>query len=71
VSRTLVRICPRPVILAGGLSPENVRRAILEVRPAGVDVHTGIEGPDGRKDRALSRRFVREVQAGFAALARA
>ncbi|HET7426467.1 MAG TPA: phosphoribosylanthranilate isomerase, partial [Gemmatimonadales bacterium] len=40
VSRRLVELSPRPVILAGGLTPENVRRAIDEVRRAGVDVHT-------------------------------
>ena len=56
----------RPVILAGGLNATNVRRAILAVRPAGVDVHTGIEGRDGRKRRDLAMRFVEEAHAGFA-----
>lgn len=67
ISRRLVEISPRPVILAGGLTPGNVRQAILEVRPAGVDSHTGVEGPDGRKDRAKVERFVREARAAFAA----
>jgi phosphoribosylanthranilate isomerase len=48
VSRRLVELSPKPVILAGGLTPENVRAGILSVRPTGVDVHQ-IEGPDGRK----------------------
>lgn len=66
VSRRLVEASPRPVILAGGLNPGNVREAILKVRPAGVDVHTGIEGPDGRKSRELALRFVAQARAGFA-----
>ncbi len=69
VSRYLVRSSPRPVILAGGLNPGNVREAIRAVRPAGVDVHTGIEGPDGRKRRDLTERFISEARAGFAGMA--
>ena len=65
ISRSLVEASARPVILAGGLNAANVRRAIHAVRPAGVDVHTGIEGADGRKRRYLTRRFIEEVQAGF------
>lgn len=68
VSRGLVEASPRPVILAGGLNPDNVREAIVKVRPAGVDVHTGIEGPDGRKSRELTLRFVAQARAGFAEL---
>ncbi len=65
VSRRLVEISPRPVILAGGLRPENVARAITEVRPAAVDVHTGVEGPDGRKDLRLVRAFIEQARAAF------
>jgi phosphoribosylanthranilate isomerase len=67
VSAELVRHSPRPVILAGGLNPANVRRAILAVHPAAVDAHTGVEAPDGAKDPDLVRAFVREARAGFAA----
>jgi phosphoribosylanthranilate isomerase len=70
VSADLVRRSPLPVILAGGLNPGNVRRAILETRPAAVDAHTGVEAPDGSKDPELVRAFVREARAGFAALHR-
>jgi phosphoribosylanthranilate isomerase len=69
VSRRLVGIAARPVILAGGLHPGNVARAIREVRPAGVDAHTGVEGTDGRKDPALVHAFVREAREAFAGLA--
>jgi phosphoribosylanthranilate isomerase len=65
ISRRLVASSTRPVILAGGLNAANVRQAIHAVRPAGVDVHTGIEGHDGRKRYDLTRRFVEEAQLGF------
>lgn len=67
VSRRLVALSPRPVLLAGGLVPGNVARAIHAVRPAGVDAHTGVEGPDGRKDSARVRAFVAAARAAFAA----
>lgn len=66
VSRELVRLSPLPLILAGGLTPDNVREAVNAVRPAGVDAHTGLERPDGCKDPALAAAFVREALAGFA-----
>lgn len=62
VSRRLVEASPRPVILAGGLDADNVVEAIESVRPAGVDAHTGLEGPDGRKDRVRVERFVRRAR---------
>lgn len=67
VSAELVRSSLRPVILAGGLTPANVRQAIVAVGPAAVDVHTGVERPDGSKDPEMIRTFVREARAGFAA----
>jgi phosphoribosylanthranilate isomerase len=65
VSRRLVELSPRPVILAGGLTPRNVRQAIAAVRPAGVDVHTGVEDASGRKDRRKVLDFVAQARAGF------
>jgi len=65
VSRRLVELSPKPVILAGGLTPANVRRAIAEVRPGGVDVHTGVEDASGRKSRRKVLAFVEEARAGF------
>ncbi len=67
-SRTLVGLSSKPVILAGGLTPKNVRRAVLDVRPAGVDAHTGVEGPGGRKNRDLVEEFVSQAKEGFAAI---
>jgi phosphoribosylanthranilate isomerase len=65
VSRRLVELADRPVILAGGLTPENVKRAILEVRPAGVDSHTGVEDSTGRKSRAKVEKFLSEANEAF------
>ena len=65
-SRRIVEEAPRPVILAGGLTPGNVGCAIRRVRPAGVDAHTGVEAPDGRKDPALVGAFVGEARRAFA-----
>lgn len=68
VSRRLAETLPRPLILAGGLNPANVARAIAQARPAGVDAHTGLEAPDGAKDPERCRAFVEEARRGFAEL---
>ena len=65
VSRRLVELATKPVILAGGLTPENVREAIKFVAPAGVDAHTGVEDAAGHKDPHKVRRFEAEARAGF------
>ncbi|MGE5410627.1 MAG: phosphoribosylanthranilate isomerase [Clostridiales bacterium] len=68
ISKELVRLSPKPVIIAGGLNPDNVRKAILEIRPSGVDVHTGVEAPDGRKSPELVKRFIEESKLAFSQL---
>ena len=52
----------KPIILAGGLTPENVAEAIHETWPYAVDVASGVEVEKGRKDTALVRHFINTVR---------
>ncbi|MEX0942780.1 MAG: phosphoribosylanthranilate isomerase [Pseudomonadales bacterium] len=52
----------RPLFLAGGLTPENVRDAIRIVQPYAVDVSTGVESAPGKKDHARIKAFVDAVR---------
>ncbi len=57
--------CGKPVILAGGLTAENVKRAIQTVQPYAVDVSSGIEISKGKKDFQKMRAFVEEVKNAY------
>jgi phosphoribosylanthranilate isomerase len=53
-----------PLILAGGLTPENVADGVVAARPFAVDVASGVEAEPGIKDHALMARFMDRAQRG-------
>ncbi|HZL11167.1 MAG TPA: phosphoribosylanthranilate isomerase [Prolixibacteraceae bacterium] len=66
ISKRIVDILKKPVILAGGLNPENVIDAIIKVRPWAVDINSGVT-INGVKDNVLVNRFVLNAK-GFQSL---
>lgn len=52
----------RPIIVAGGLTPDNVGKAITTARPFGVDVSSGVEAAPGIKDPVLIYRFIEKAR---------
>jgi len=52
----------RPVILSGGLTPDNIRQAAAAVRPYAVDVSSGVESAPGVKDESRMRAFFAALQ---------
>jgi phosphoribosylanthranilate isomerase len=59
---SLARGLPGPLIVSGGLTPENVGEAIRTLRPYAVDVSSGVEYAPGRKDLEKVKAFVRAVR---------
>jgi len=59
-----------PMVLAGGLTPENVGHAIHTVRPTAVDAASGVETSPGRKGDLLVQRFVKAARQAFESMAR-
>ncbi len=61
-------VAERRVVLAGGLTPSNVRQAVLSARPWGVDTASGVESAPGKKDHESMARFVEEARRAYAEL---
>ena len=59
-----------PVFLAGGIDPENVERALIETRPAGIDLCSGVEAEKGKKDPEKVRALVDRFKAAVAKIER-
>lgn len=62
VAREARRQLRVPVVLAGGLGPDNVEQALKAVRPHAVDVSSGVEAAPGRKNHSLMREFIEAVR---------
>jgi len=58
----LIPSASMPLVLAGGLTPVNVRQAVAQVRPWAVDVSSGVEDRPGVKNEELMREFIQEAK---------
>nr|WP_297075923.1 phosphoribosylanthranilate isomerase [Thermoleptolyngbya sp. M55_K2018_002] len=54
---------PLPWILAGGLNPDNIQQALLQVQPQGIDLSSGVEAKPGDKDLGKVRRLLQHIRA--------
>lgn len=65
ITTKVVKSSQLPIILAGGLTPDNIANAIDTVRPYGVDVNTGLKDSTGFKDSEKMKRFIFNARSTF------
>lgn len=61
-SKELIKLLDKPTFLAGGLNPDNVKKAIEIVNPYGVDVNSGCKNELGKKDKNKIKKFVENTK---------
>ncbi len=61
----IIKAVSIPVFLAGGINPENVEKAITEVRPYGIDLCSGVEASRGKKDLEKLRNLVKNFRSAI------
>lgn len=66
ITKAIASYSEKPVILAGGLNADNVYDAICQTGVLAVDVHTGVEDANGKKNPLLVTQFISEAKRGFA-----
>ena len=62
IARGIVKKSKLPVILAGGLNPENIEEAIKKVKPFALDINSGVESKPGKKDRNRIEKLMNQIQ---------
>ena len=62
IAKDAIKKTNRKIIIAGGLNPTNVEHVLKAVNPFGVDVSSGVESAQGKKDMVKLDRFVKEVR---------
>jgi phosphoribosylanthranilate isomerase len=65
ISKKIKEFSSKPIILAGGVNPDNVHEDIILVRPNGVDSHTGVEDENGRKSKNKLIEFKKNAELAF------
>ncbi len=62
IAKEAKNLCSVPIVVAGGLTPDNVAHMLGEVRPYAVDVSSGVELSPGKKDKAKVKDFIQAVR---------